>query len=52
MQAAKYWRNKKLRYRLIMMGRNGGGRALAQATGRSQMQGERPSGEKRIKVHA
>ncbi len=52
MQAAKYWRNKKLRYRLIMLERNGSARAGSAATGRDQNEREGKSLRRRAKVLA
>ena len=52
MQAAKYWRNKKLRYRLVMMARHGKTREDAAAKGRSHLERESPPGDKRVKALA
>lgn len=51
MQAAKYWRNKKLRYRLLMMERLGD-RPEAEAKERRQSERDRQPDVQRVKTPA
>ena len=50
MQAAKYWRNRRLRYRLIMMEGRGNNREAPPVARRRLLNGDRQPGARRVKA--